>query len=89
MEAVDEGYMDITVRLHADGVTEISLTQTEHPAQVLREAAGALERYAASIEAEPQPVTCKTCGAAATGVRAAPGGQLQLVPCGHGVPKTE
>ncbi len=73
----------ITVTLEADGTTGISLSPTEHPVDDLRKAAAVLERYAASIQRENEPVVCETCGTSPTGVRAAPDGQWRLLPCGH------
>jgi hypothetical protein len=73
------------VTLEADGSTGLSLSPTEHPVDALRKAAGLLERYAASIERESEPVRCGTCGSRPTGVRASPDGQWALIPCGHGV----
>ena len=75
----------ITVTLGTDGTTSLSLSPTEHPVDDLRKAAGMLERYAASIERENEPVLCETCGTSPTGIRAAPDGQWQLLPCGHSV----
>ena len=76
----------ITVTLGADGSTSLSLSPTEHPVDDLRNAATVLERYAASIERENEPVLCPACGTRPTGIRAAPDGQWQLVPCGNSRP---
>ena len=75
----------ITVTLDADGSVGVSLSPSEHPVDALRKAAALLERYAASIERENEPVQCETCGTSPTGFRAAPDGGWQLMPCGHGV----
>jgi hypothetical protein len=75
----------LTVTLEADGSTGLSLSPTEHPVEALRKAASLLERYAASIESENEPVRCETCGSSPTGVRATPDGQWELIPCGYGV----
>jgi hypothetical protein len=73
----------ITVTLDADGSTRISLSPTEHPVDDLRKVAAVLERYAASIERENETILCEICGISPTGVRAAPDGQWELLPCGH------
>jgi len=75
----------ITVTLDADGTTALALSPTEHPVDDLRKAAAVLERYAASIERENEPLLCKTCGSSPTGVRAGPDGEWRLLPCGHSV----
>lgn len=75
----------ITVSLGADGTTSLSLSPTEQPVDNLRKAAAVLERYAASIERENEPVLCQACGTSPTAIRAAPDGQWQLLPCGHSV----
>jgi len=75
----------ITVTLDADGSTALSLSATEHPVVELRKAAAMLERYAASIERENEPIVCGTCGISPTGMRAAPDGPCELLPCGHSV----
>lgn len=75
----------ITVTLESDGSTGLSLSATERPVEVLRAAAALLERYAASIERENEPIHCDTCGGSPTGVRAAPDGLWRFTPCGHGV----
>jgi hypothetical protein len=75
----------ITVTLEADGSTGLSLSPTEHPVEALRKAAALLERYAASIEREDEPVRCETCGNNPTGARATPDDRWELIPCGHGV----
>src|SRR5687767_750113 len=85
-DAVDhEPATVITITLDADGSTALSLSATERPVDELRKAAAVLERYAASIERENEPVLCETCGTSPTGVRAAPGGPWELLPCGHSV----
>ncbi len=81
----DEPATVITVTLDADGSTALSLSATEHPVAELRRAAAVLERYAASIERENEPVLCEACGISPTGIRAAPDGPWQLLPCGHSV----
>ena len=81
----DEPEVVIAVTLEADGTTGLSLSPTEHPVEALRKAAALLERYAASIESENEPVRCGTCGSSPTGVRATPDGLWELIPCGHGV----
>ena len=78
-----EAAIVITVTMDADGTTALSLSPTERPVEDLRKAAAVLERYAASIERENEPVLCETCGTSPTGIRAAPDGQWQLLPCGH------
>jgi hypothetical protein len=82
---VDDG-VEVAVRFHVDGAIEISLPPTEHPLELLRKAASVLERYAGSVERDLEPLRCEECGAAPTGVRAAPDGRLQFTPCGHGIP---
>lgn len=78
-----EAAIVITVTVEGDGTTALSLSATEHPVDDLRKAAAVLERYAASIERENEPVLCGTCGTSATGIRAAPDGSWQLLPCRH------
>ena len=73
----------ITVTLEPDGSTRLCLSATDRQVEVLRAAAALLERYAASIERENEPVRCDTCGTAPTGVQATPAGRWQLMPCGH------
>ena len=73
----------ITVTLHADGSTGLSLSPMEHPVEDLRKAAARLEGYAASIERENEPILCEACGTSPTGIHAAPDGTWQLLPCGH------
>ena len=73
----------ITVSLDADGATSLSLSPTKHPVDDLRKAVAVLERYAASIERENEPVLCDMCGTRPTGIRAAPDGRWHLLPCGH------
>ena len=73
----------ITVTLDPDGTTALSLSPTERPVDELRKAAAVLERYAASIERENEPVLCETCGRNPTGIRATPDGRWHLEPCGH------
>ena len=75
----------VTVSLCADDSTGISLSETDRPMEVLRQAASVLERYAASIEREHEPITCAVCGTAPTGVRASPAGEWRFEPCGHGI----
>jgi hypothetical protein len=75
----------VTVTLEADGTTGLSLSPTEHPVEALRKAAALLDRYAASIESENEPVRCGTRGSSPTGVRATPDGRWELIPCGHGM----
>jgi hypothetical protein len=84
-DGVDETATVITVTIDADGNTRISLSPTGHPVDDLRNAAAVLERYAASIERENEPILCEICGISPTGVRAAPDGQWELLPCGHSV----
>ena len=79
----EESSILITVTLDADGATALSLSPTEHPVDDLRKAAEVLERYAASIERENEPVLCETCGTRPAGIRAAPDGRWHLLPCGH------
>jgi hypothetical protein len=74
----------VTITLGVDGDTNISLSETDRPVEVLRAAASVLERYAASIEREAQPFTCTTCSIVPTGVHARPGGEWRFEPCGHG-----
>jgi hypothetical protein len=81
-----ESSIVITVTLDADGATSLSISPTEHPVENARQAAAVLERYAASIERENQPVLCETCGTSPTGIRAAPDGPWHLLPCGHSRP---
>lgn len=76
---------EVTVSLAADGTTAIQLSDTDRPGEVLRAAASVLERLAASIEREQEPVVCATCGASPAGIRAAPSGPWELLPCGHGL----
>ena len=75
----------VTVTLANDGTTGIQLSDTDRPGDWLRAAASALERLAASIEREEEPIACATCGAAPAGIRAAPSGSWELLPCGHGL----
>jgi hypothetical protein len=81
---------EVTVTL-GDGSTGIRLSDTDRPVEVLRAAAAALERLAASVEREQEPIACGICGAAPAGIRAAPSGDWELMPCGHGLhePKVE
>jgi hypothetical protein len=81
----DEPATVITVTVDADGSVGVSLSPSEHPMDALRKAAGLLERYAARMERENEPIPCETCGISPTGIRAAPDGRWQLMPCGHGV----
>lgn len=76
---------EVTVKLCADESTGISLSETDRPVEVLRRAASVLERYAASIEREHEPIACDACGIAPTGVRASPAGEWRFEPCGHGI----
>jgi hypothetical protein len=76
---------EVTVSLCADDSTGISLSATDRPVEVLRKAASLLERYAASIEREQEPIACAACGTAPTGVRASPAGEWRFEPCGHGI----
>jgi hypothetical protein len=76
---------EVTVALAVDGTTGIRFSDTDRPADSLRAAASALERLAVSIEREDEPILCTTCGAAPVGVRAAPSGMWELLPCGHGL----
>ena len=76
---------EVTVTLAADGTTAIQLSETDQPGDALREAAAVLERLAASIEREQEPMVCVTCGASPAGIRAAPSGTSELLPCGHGL----
>jgi hypothetical protein len=76
---------EVTVSLCADDSSGISLSKTDRPVEVLRRAASVLERYAASIECEHEPIACGACGIAPTGVRASPTGEWRFEPCGHGV----
>lgn len=76
---------EVTVTLAADSTTAIQLSETDRPRDALREAAAVLERLAASIEREQEPVVCVTCGASPAGIRAAPSGTWELLPCGHGL----
>ena len=78
-----ESSIVITVTLDADGATALSLSPMEQPVDHLRKAAAVLERYAASIERENEPILCETCGTSPTGIRAAPDGTWHLLPCGH------
>ena len=73
----------IAVSMGADGSTTLSLSPTEDPVNDVRKAVAVLERYAASIERENEPVLCEACGTSPTGARAAPDGTSQLLPCGH------
>jgi hypothetical protein len=82
---VNDQPAEVTVTLGTDGSTRISLTPTERPVEVLRTTASLLERYAATIERENEPLSCGTCGATPTGVRAVPDGQWRFTPCGHGL----
>jgi hypothetical protein len=77
---------EVTVSLAADGTTGIQLSDTDRPGDALRAAASALERLAASIEREQEPIICATCGASPAGIRAGPSGRWELQPCGHGLP---
>jgi hypothetical protein len=77
---------EVTVALESDGRTGIQFSDTDRSADSLRAAASALERLAASIEREQEPIVCGTCGASPAGVRAAPSGPWELLPCGHGLP---
>lgn len=81
-----ESSIVITVTLDADGATSLSISPTEHPVEDARKAAVVLERYAASIERENESVLCESCGTSPTGIRAAPDGTWQLLPCGHSRP---
>ena len=72
------------VRCH--GTTGIQLSDTDRPADALRAAASVLERLAASIEREEEPIACATRGASPAGIRAAPSGSWELFPCGQGLP---
>lgn len=81
----DTNAFQVTVTLAADGTTGIQLSDTDRPGDVLRAAASSLERLAASIEREQEPIVCATCGAAPAGIRAAPSGSWELLPCGHGL----
>lgn len=78
----------VTVSLWSDDSTGISLSETDRPVEVLRKAASVLERYAASIEREHEPIACAACGTAPTGVRASPAGEWRFEPCGHGIHDT-
>jgi hypothetical protein len=77
---------EVTVTLAADGTTAIQLSETERPGDALRKAATVLERLAGSIEREQEPVVCTSCGTYPAGIRAAPSGMWELLPCGHGLP---
>jgi hypothetical protein len=76
---------EVTVTLAADGTTAIQLSETDRPGDALREAASVLERLAASIEREQEPVVCATCGTSPAGIKATPSGTWELLPCGHGL----
>ena len=84
----DPNAFRVTVTLAADGTVAIRLPDTDRPGELLRAAAAALERLAVSIEREQEPIVCAICGASPTGVRAAPAGSWELLPCGHGLPVT-
>jgi hypothetical protein len=78
--------VEVTVTLAPDGTTGVQLSGTDRPGDVLRAVASALERLAASIEREQEPIVCVTCGGSPAGIRAAPSGTWELLPCGHGLP---
>lgn len=75
----------VTISPWADDSTGISLSETDRPVEVLRKAASVLERFAASIDREHEPIACAACGTAPTGVRASPAGEWRFEPCGHGI----
>lgn len=75
---------EVTVTLGPDGNIGIRLSETDRPAQVLRAAASVLQRFAASIERDQEPIACPTCGLAPEGVLATPSGDWHFLPCGHG-----
>ena len=77
--------VEVTVTVAPDGSTAIRLSETDRPTDALRAAASTLERLAASIEKEEAPIVCGICGAPPVGIRAAPSGTWELLPCGHGL----
>ena len=81
----DEPDVEITVTLHADGASMVSVPPVDDRRKVdlLRRAADALLQAMQSEITDRRPVSCPLCAVATTGVRAAPDDATVFEPCGH------
>ena len=87
MTATEDVLGTITVTVFTDGGMQSSFSPAlADNNDAVRRAAWYLERIAAMVEAEKQPVACPTCGVTILGIDAPPAGPATFAPCGHRVP---
>ncbi len=81
--AAEIGYL--TVRLFDDGGVEIVFDVDDvHRTDLLAAAAGRLSSMQERLcDEERYPISCWTCGAMVTGMKAGLASDARLVPCGH------